>query len=125
MTQVMSRLKKRIPIQKPRHRSHQRQKILRGRRSHRLTEQTQSYHQRYSMDYAEDTARCNTNNEDENTNDQEHSDPVQNEETTYEEVHVYLSQGPYLWRGFRVSIRFFLPGILPESFAATRALTNG
>jgi len=44
------------------------------------------------MDYAEDTARCT---EDENTNDQEHSDPVQNEETTYEEVHVYLSQGRY------------------------------
>jgi len=47
------------------------------------------------MDYVEDTARCNTNNEDENTNDQEHSDPVQNEETAYEEVHVYLSQGCY------------------------------
>ena len=62
-----------------RRRSHQRQKILRGRRSHRLTEQTLSYHQRCSMDYAEDTARCNINNEDYNTiNDQEHSDPMQN-----------------------------------------------
>jgi len=47
------------------------------------------------MDYAEDTVRCNTNNEDENIDDQERSDPVQNEETTYEQVHVYLSQGRY------------------------------
>ena len=43
------------------------------------------------MDYAEDAARCNTNNEDcmltKNT--------VRNEETIYEEVHVYLSQGRY------------------------------
>ena len=46
------------------------------------------------MDYAEDTATCNTNNEDENTADQEHSDPVQ-EETIFEEVHAYLSQGHY------------------------------
>ena len=47
------------------------------------------------MDYGEDTTRCNTNNEDENINDQDHFDPVQNEETIYEGVHVYLSQGRY------------------------------
>ena len=39
------------------------------------------------MDYAEETATCNTNSEDENTADKEHSDAVQNEETIYEEVH--------------------------------------
>ena len=47
------------------------------------------------MDYAEETATCNTSNKDENTADEECSGPVQKEEVIYEGVHTYLSQGRY------------------------------
>jgi len=33
-----------------------------------------------------------------------------------------LQGGDSIWRGFRISIVFFLPGTLPESFSATIAL---